>query len=72
VTDLSVLIPPFLMAVAVIVAIVLFLRHEMGRARRNREDRDGDNSAPIQSSAGKLHDAAGSDEDAAAAAGRDG
>jgi hypothetical protein len=72
VTDLSVLIPPFLMSVAVIVAIVVFLRHEMGRARRNREDRDGDNSAAVLASADKLDDRTRSDEDASASAGRDG
>jgi hypothetical protein len=71
-TDLSVLIPPFLMAVAVIVAIVMFLRHEMGRARRNREDRDSDNSAVVQASADKLNDCTASDEDASAVARRDG
>ena len=31
--DLTALIPPFLMCAAVIIAIVAFLRHEMGRAR---------------------------------------
>ena len=43
--DLSVLTPPFLMAAVVIVAIVAFLRHEMGRGRVDRADPD-DISAP--------------------------
>ncbi|HUB37537.1 MAG TPA: hypothetical protein VMA72_01665 [Streptosporangiaceae bacterium] len=36
--DLSVLTPPFLMATVVIIAIVAFLRHEMGRGRVDRVD----------------------------------
>ena len=32
--DLAALTPPFLIGAAVIVAIVAFLRHEMGRTRR--------------------------------------
>jgi hypothetical protein len=36
--DLAVLTPPFLMAAAVITAIVAFLRHEMGRQRADRAD----------------------------------
>jgi hypothetical protein len=36
--DLSVLTPPFLMAAAVITAIVAFLRHEMGRKRADGAD----------------------------------
>jgi hypothetical protein len=43
--DLSVLTPPFLVAAVVIIAIVAFLRHEMGRGRADRADPD-DNSAP--------------------------
>jgi hypothetical protein len=43
--DLSVLTPPFLMAAVVIIAIVAFLRHEMGRGRVDRADPD-DISAP--------------------------
>jgi hypothetical protein len=43
--DLSVLTPPFLVAAVVIIAIVAFLRHEMGRGRVDRADPD-DNSAP--------------------------
>jgi hypothetical protein len=36
--DLAVLTPPFLVAAAVITAIVGFLRHEMGRKRADRAD----------------------------------
>ena len=38
--DLSVLTPPFLVAAVVIIAIVAFLRHEMGRGRVDRADRE--------------------------------
>jgi hypothetical protein len=40
--DLAVLTPPFLMAAAVIAAIVAFLRHEMGRKRAERADHEDD------------------------------
>ena len=43
--DLSVLTPPFLMAAVVIIAIVAFLRYEMGRGHVDQADPD-DNSAP--------------------------
>ena len=43
--DLSALAPPFLMAGVVIIAIVAFLRHEMGRGRVDHADPD-DISAP--------------------------
>lgn len=36
--DLSVLTPPLLVCAAVLIAIVTFLRHEMGRGNRSRED----------------------------------
>ena len=36
--DLSVLTPPLLMGAVVVIAIVAFLRHEMGRSRPRRED----------------------------------
>lgn len=36
--DLAALTPPFLVAAAVIVAIVAFLRHEMSRKRVDRSD----------------------------------
>ena len=45
--DLSALTPPFLIAAVVIIAIVAFLRHEMGRGRVDRADHD-DISAPEQ------------------------
>jgi hypothetical protein len=45
VKDLSALTPPFLMAAVVIIAIVAFLRHEMGRGHVDQADPD-DNSAP--------------------------
>jgi hypothetical protein len=38
--DLSVLTPPFLIAAVVIIAIVAFLRHEMGRGHVDRGDPD--------------------------------
>jgi hypothetical protein len=44
-TDLSALTPPFLVAAVVIIAIVAFLRHEMGRGRADRADTE-DISAP--------------------------
>lgn len=40
--DLAVLTPPFLMAAAVITAIVAFLRYEMGRTRADRADPEED------------------------------
>jgi hypothetical protein len=43
--DLSALAPPFLVAAVVIIAIVAFLRHEMGRGRVDRAESD-DISAP--------------------------
>lgn len=43
--DLSVLAPPFLMAAVVIIAIVAFLRHEMGRGHVDHADPE-DISAP--------------------------
>jgi hypothetical protein len=44
--DLAVLTPPFLVAAAVITAIVAFLRHEMGRKRVHRADLEADFPAP--------------------------
>jgi len=38
--DLSVLTPPFLVAAVVIIAIVAFVRHEMGRGRVDRADHE--------------------------------
>jgi hypothetical protein len=36
--DLSALTPPLLVAAVVVIAVVVFLRHEMGRSRPDRED----------------------------------
>ncbi len=36
--DLTVLTPPLLMAAVVVIAIVAFLRHELGRGRIQSED----------------------------------
>lgn len=44
--DLAVLTPPFLVAAAVITAVVAFLRHEMGRKRADRADLEDDFPAP--------------------------
>jgi hypothetical protein len=70
--DLAVLTPPFLVCAVVVVAIVAFLRHEMGRARPNRRVGGDDNSALAPTTADELDDAAGSDSDAAASGSRDG
>jgi hypothetical protein len=70
--DLAVLTPPFLVGAAVIVAIVAFLRHEMGRARPDRQDTDEDNSALASTPPGELDEDAGSHADAAAPGHRDG
>jgi hypothetical protein len=71
-TDLSVLIPPFLMCAAVIVAIVAFLRHEMGRARLDRQEPGDENSGPVPTPGNELDDSAGSEVDTSASARRDG
>jgi hypothetical protein len=43
VNDLSVLTPPLLMCAAFLIAVGLFLRHEMGTSRRHRDqDVSGD------------------------------
>jgi hypothetical protein len=44
--DLAALTPPFLVAAVVIIAIIAFLRHEMGRKRAERADLDGNMCAP--------------------------
>ena len=59
--DLAALVPPFLMCAAVIVAIVAFLRHEMGRGRHDRREASDDNSGRVPTAADKLDDDAGSD-----------
>jgi hypothetical protein len=46
VKDLTVLTPPLLVCVAFLIAVAGFLRHEMGAARRRRDqDASGDISA---------------------------
>ena len=44
--DLSALTPPLLVCVVVIIAIVAFLRHEMGRSRSGRPPGEDDTSSP--------------------------
>jgi hypothetical protein len=44
--DLAVLTPPLLVAAAVIIAIVAFLRHEIGRGRTDRGALEDENPAP--------------------------
>jgi len=44
--DLAALAPPFLVAAAVVIAIIAFLRHEMGRKRVDRADLEGNIPAP--------------------------
>jgi hypothetical protein len=44
--DLSALTPPLLMCAAVIIAIVAFLRHEMGRSRAGKSARGEDMPGP--------------------------
>jgi hypothetical protein len=69
---LAALTPPFLMCAVVIVAIVAFLRHEMGRGRARRAVGDEeDTPAPPTAAAGRADDA-GSDVGGAAATSRDG
>jgi hypothetical protein len=47
---LSVLTPPLLVCAVFLIAVIAFLRHEMGSRRSRAGDRSGDNSAdPIQS-----------------------
>jgi hypothetical protein len=70
--DLAVLTPPFLVCAVVVLAIVAFLRREMGRPRPDRRVGGEDNSAPAPTAADELDDAAGSDTDAAASDSRDG
>jgi hypothetical protein len=55
--DLTVLTPPLLMAAAVVVAVVAFLRHEMGRGRARAEDEPEDPADP-----GPVSDADGLDQ----------
>jgi hypothetical protein len=66
--DLTVLTPPLLMAAAVITAIVMFLRHEMGRGRSGHAHPEDDIPAADSGSPG----AADNEPEAADAAARPG
>lgn len=69
--DLAVLTPPFLMAAAVITAIVAFLRHEMGRKRADHADLEEDSPRP-ESQADNTEDSeSAGDTHTASAAARD-
>jgi len=67
---LAALTPPFLVCAVVIVAIVAFLRHEMGRGRRRPGAGPRDNSDDVPTAADE-HDY-GSDIGARASGSRDG
>jgi hypothetical protein len=49
--DLSALTPPLLVFAVVIIAIVAFLRHEMGRSRASRPGRSDENPADSEQQA---------------------
>lgn len=59
---MSVLTPPFLMCAAVVVAIVAFLRHEMGRGGKDEVDPEAENSDPAQITDPQLGGGQGADE----------
>ncbi|HEY2505404.1 MAG TPA: hypothetical protein VGI58_02725 [Streptosporangiaceae bacterium] len=65
--DLSVLTPPFLVCAAVVVAIVAFLRHEMGRGRQDDSDRGADISEAAQITDEQRDDQPAPDDDRSAA-----
>ena len=44
--DVAALTPPLVMAAAVIVGVVVFLRHEMGPKRRGRDSEGGQPPEP--------------------------
>jgi hypothetical protein len=69
---LGALTPPFLVCAAVVVAIVAFLRHEMGRGRQDRGTGTGDISGPESTSPDEHDDDAGRDADTGASVRRDG
>ncbi len=69
--DLAVLTPPLLIAAVVIIAIVAFVRHEIGRGRTDRSDTAGDFSAAARNPADEFDRNAGSGADASAPATRD-
>lgn len=57
--DLSVLTPPLLMGAVVVMAIVVFLRHEMRRSRPRREDQTAGISSTEQFEDDDLDSASG-------------
>lgn len=69
--DLSVLTPPFLMCAVVIIAIVAFLRHEMGPSRRDRSGEEDSESAPEPSRADEVDSELTDEADASARAASD-
>jgi hypothetical protein len=69
--DLTVLTPPFLMCAVVIIAIVAFVRHEMGRGRPDRGDAIDDSSAVPGDQADEFDSNAGSGAETSAPATRD-
>jgi hypothetical protein len=70
--DLTALTPPFLMAAVVIIAIVAFVRHEIGRGRTDRGEATEDFLATARKPADEFDGNAGSGADASAPASRDG
>jgi hypothetical protein len=69
---LAALTPPFLVCAVVIVAIIAFLRHEMGRGRQDRGVGREDNSDPAATTCDGPDDGPGSGADAASSGPRDG
>ncbi len=69
--DLTALTPPFLVCAIVIVAIVAFVRHEMGRGRADRDEAADDSSTVMRKQANEFDDNAGSGVEASARASRD-
>lgn len=65
---LAALAPPFLVAAVVVVAIVAFLRHEMGRARADRGAGTEGNSDQAAAARDERDDGAGSGADPASSA----
>lgn len=70
-SDLAVLTPPFLVAAAVIIAIVAFLRHEMGRKRPDRADLEEDFPAAGPQTDNEEDSKSAGDPDTASASSRD-
>ncbi len=66
--DLTVLIPPLLICAVVIIAIVAFLRHEMGRARGDQSELAADKSAAVPQADDERDSEPGSDATASAPA----